>query len=121
VIEPQGDARSALWIYKQLGERLGIGDFFQYSDEEDYLRQQLAPLGTSLEEVRAKGYAELPHGAAETYRWNTPSGKIELKSSTLYAAGFVSVPTWEEPPDGQGSSPNAIWHPEQSVAAQIRR
>ncbi|HET6846684.1 MAG TPA: molybdopterin-dependent oxidoreductase, partial [Anaerolineales bacterium] len=98
VIEPQGDARSALWIYKQLGERLGIGDFFQYSDEEDYLRQQLAPLGASLEEVRAKGYAELPHGAAETYRWNTPSGKIELKSSTLDAAGFVSVPTWEEPP-----------------------
>ena len=25
VIEPQGDAKSALWIYKQLGERLGLG------------------------------------------------------------------------------------------------
>ena len=30
VIEPQGEAKSALWIYKQLGERLGLGDFFQY-------------------------------------------------------------------------------------------
>ncbi len=60
VIEPQGEAKSALWIYKQLGERLGISDFFQYKDEEDYLRQQLAPLGRLLEEVRATGYAELP-------------------------------------------------------------
>ncbi len=45
VIEPQGEARSALWIYKELGKRLGLGDFFQYKDEEDYLAQQLAPLG----------------------------------------------------------------------------
>jgi thiosulfate reductase/polysulfide reductase chain A len=102
VIEPQGEAKSALWIYKQLGERLGLGDFFQYIDEEDYLRQQLTPLGVSLEEVRAKGYAELsetPH-SNETNEpsWNTPSGKIELYSDTLAKVGFPGVPTWEEPP-----------------------
>lgn len=102
VIEPQGEAKSALWIYKQLGERLGLGAFFQYADEEDYLRQQLAPLGISPEEVRTKGYAEVketPH-AAETLEksWNTPSGKIELYSETLAKVGFPSVPTWEEPP-----------------------
>ena len=102
VIEPQGEAKSALWIYKQLGERLGLGEFFQYADEEDYLRQQLAPLGISLEEVKTKGYAELketPH-AAETLEksWSTPSGKIELYSETLAKVGFPGVPTWEEPP-----------------------
>ncbi|HEX7541399.1 MAG TPA: molybdopterin-dependent oxidoreductase [Anaerolineales bacterium] len=102
VIEPLGEAKSALWIYKQLGERLGLGDFFQYTDEEDYLRQQLTPLGVSLEEVRAKGYAELsetPH-SNETNEpsWNTPSGKIELYSDTLAKVGFPGVPTWEEPP-----------------------
>ena len=58
VIEPQGEAKSALWIYKQLGERLGLGDYFQYEDEEDYIRQQLAPLGLSLEELKVKGYLE---------------------------------------------------------------
>ncbi|MGE5072371.1 MAG: molybdopterin-containing oxidoreductase family protein [Anaerolineae bacterium] len=98
VIEAQGKARSALWIYKQLGERLGMSDFFQYQDEEDYLRQQLAPLGASLSEVRARGYVELPKGEVEAYSWNTPSGKIELKSSTLESAGFDAVPTWQEPP-----------------------
>ncbi len=102
VIEPQGEAKSALWVYKQLGERLGLGDFFQYKDEEDYLRQQLAPTGISLEEIKAKGYVELKEtqhiGESTEMAWNTPSGKIELFSDTLAKVGFSGVPTWEEPP-----------------------
>ena len=98
VIEPQGEGKSALWIYKQLGDRLGISDFFQYKDEEDYLAQQLAPLGVSLADVRKRGYVDLPAGEVDLSKWDTPSGKIELKSSTLESAGFASLPTWEEPP-----------------------
>ncbi len=131
VIEPQGEARSALWIYKQLGERLGLGDFFQYDDEEDYIRQQLAPLGISLEEVKAKGYAEVPEashaGESSEPTWNTPSGKIELYSDTLAKAGFPGVPTWEEPPQpdedqfylltGKVAAVHAIRHAEQPIAS----
>jgi thiosulfate reductase/polysulfide reductase chain A len=98
VIEPQGDTKSALWIFKHLGERIGIADFFQYADEEDYLNQQLAPTGVSLEEVMKNGYVELPEGEPEMYKWNTPSGKIEIKSSTLENADLSSIPAWEEPP-----------------------
>jgi thiosulfate reductase/polysulfide reductase chain A len=99
VIEPQGEAKSALWIYKQLGERLGLGDFFQYIDEEDYLRQQLAPLGTPLEEVKSKGYAEMPPKDENgEITFNTASGKIEVYSETLGKAGFSPWPAWEEPP-----------------------
>ncbi len=99
VIEPQGEARSALWIYKQLGERLGLGEYFQYTDEEDYLRQQLAPLGINLEEVKLKGYAEMPPTDDDgEITFNTPSGKIEVYSETLKNAGFSPWPTWEEPP-----------------------
>lgn len=99
VIEPQGEAKSALWIYKQLGERLGLGDYFQYEDEEDYLRQQLKPLGVGLEEVKAKGYAEMPAEERNgEITFSTPSGKIEIYSETLKRAGFSPWPTWEEPP-----------------------
>ncbi len=99
VIEPQGEAKSALWIYKQLGERLGLGDYFQYADEEDYIRQQIAPLGVSLESLKFKGYAELPaHEVSEEISFSTPSGKIEIYSETLAKAGFSPWPTWEEPP-----------------------
>jgi thiosulfate reductase/polysulfide reductase chain A len=98
VIEPQGEARSALWIYKQLGARLGLGDYFQYTDEEDYLRQQLAPLGVTLEELRASGSFK-PYAAPKPHEnlFNTPSGKIEVYSETLANAGFAPLPTWEEP------------------------
>lgn len=98
VIEPQGEAKSAMWIYKQLGEKLGLGEFFQYKDEEDYLQQQLAPLGQSLEEVRTKGYAQMPAEGATEFTWNTASGKIELYSETLSKAGFDGVAKWQEPP-----------------------
>ncbi len=105
VIESQGEARSALWIYKQLGERLGLGDFFQYTDEEDYLQQQLAPTGASLDTLRLRGYIDLPPAEAPSeLRWNTPSGKIELYSSTLEQGGFDPLPNWEEPPQPKPSA-----------------
>ena len=99
VVEPQGDARSALWIYKQLGERLGLGDFFQYEDEEDYIRQQLEPLGLSLDELKVKGYLEPEvEEDSDEIVFNTPTGKIEIYSATLGNAGFSPWPTWDEPP-----------------------
>jgi thiosulfate reductase / polysulfide reductase chain A len=99
VIEPQGEAKSALMIYKELGNRLGLSEFFQYTDEEDYLRQELAPLNVSLDEIRLRGYIDLPEGAVESeFKWSTPSGKIELYSESLGKQGFDSVPVWQEPP-----------------------
>ena len=107
MIEPQGEAKSALWIYKQLGERLGLGDYFQYEDEEDYIRQQLAPLGVSLEDVKAQRLRSNSRPATKSrsaFTWNTPSGKIEIFSETLARVGFPGVPDWQappEPPQGQ--------------------
>jgi thiosulfate reductase / polysulfide reductase chain A len=99
VIEPLGEGRSALWIYKQLGERLGLGDFFQYKDDEDYIRQQLEPLGANLEEVKKKGFVELPkHETGGEITFKTTSGKIEVYSETLKNSGFSPWPSWEEPP-----------------------
>ncbi|MEJ2748671.1 MAG: molybdopterin-dependent oxidoreductase, partial [Anaerolineae bacterium] len=103
-IEPMGEAKSALWIYKQLGERLGLGDYFQYDNDEDYIRQQIAPLGLSFDELKQHGYVELPdtselQTANYTPTFNTPSGKIEVYSETLVNAGFSGYPTWEAPPE----------------------
>lgn len=98
VIEPQGEAKSALWIYKQLGERLGLKEFFQYQDEVDYLRQQIAPIDGNLDELMTKGYLEIESKEKDDFYFNTPSGKIEVYSETLKNAGFSPWPTWEEPP-----------------------
>ena len=101
VIEPQGDAKSALWIYKQFGERLGLGDFFQYEDEEDYISQQLAPLGVTLDDIRAQGYVELPTDgeASRASAGIPPAARSSCISETLARVGFPGVPTWQEPPE----------------------
>lgn len=98
VIEPQGEAKSALWIFKELGTRLGIGDFFQYADEKDYINQQLKPLGVNVDQIAMHGYAKLPSGDKSEFTWSTPTGKIEIYSATLEKGGFKPLPEWEEPP-----------------------
>jgi thiosulfate reductase / polysulfide reductase chain A len=100
-MEPIGESKSALWIYKQLGERLGLGDYFQYKDEVDYLNQQLAPLGTTVNDIAEQGYwekPETPESGSEEIKFNTLSGKIEIASETLRTAGQPAVPTWQAPP-----------------------
>ena len=131
VIEPQGEAKSALWIYKQLGERLGLGDFFQYRDEEDYLNQQLAPLGVSLDEVRQQGLRRPARRRRPTSanRRGTPQRQDRTLLATLDKAGFPGVPhvggtarTRRRavlPADRQGGAVHPVWHPEQPAAAQV--
>jgi thiosulfate reductase / polysulfide reductase chain A len=97
-VEPLGESKSGLWIFKELAARLGLQDYFQYKDEEDYLRQQLQPLGVTLEEVKAKGFYRPPAQTQDPFKWATPSGKIELSSALLAKANFPAVPTWQEPP-----------------------
>ena len=101
VVPALGESKSALWIFKELGTRLGLQDYFQYKDEEDYIRQQLKPLGISLEELKAKGHYRPPakaEHASEELKFNTPSGKIELNSASLAKNNFSAVPVWQEPP-----------------------
>ncbi len=77
-VKPLGESKSALWIFKELGTRLGLADYFAYKDEVDYLQQQIKPLGISLEELKAKGYYRPPAPAetAQELKFDTPSGKI---------------------------------------------
>lgn len=98
-VKPLGESQSALWIFKELGTRLGLQDYFQYKDEEDYLQQQLKPLGVTLDQVKAQGYYRPPAAEeANVYQFNTPSGKIELAASALKTAKYPTVPSWDEPP-----------------------
>jgi thiosulfate reductase/polysulfide reductase chain A len=103
-VAPLGESKSGLWIFKELGNRLGLGDYFTYKDDEDYLRQQLEPINVSLEELKQRGYYPMPVAAAaeaaaeKTLSWSTPSGKMELASDTLRNSNFSPVPVWEEPP-----------------------
>jgi thiosulfate reductase/polysulfide reductase chain A len=96
-------------ILKQIGERLGIGDYFPYKNMDDLVRWQLADTGFSLEDFDEKGfvaYCKDPifWDREEEIRFKTPSGKIEFKSSLLEDAGYPhSRPTKriDAPPEGK--------------------
>ena len=97
-VPPLGESRSGLEIFKELGNRLGLDQYFPYKDPEDYLRQQLADLPVTLEDLKYHGYYALPPATEPTTPvFTTTSGKVELASAVLEKSGFAAVPQWEPP------------------------
>lgn len=100
LIEPLFDSKQGLEIFKLIGERLGLHDYFNYKNSEDYLRIQASTLPISFEDLKREGYYQPPPEIAKSEEivFNTPSKKVELESSLLKNNNFNAVPTWEEPP-----------------------
>ena len=98
-VPPRYDTRPGAIILKQLGERLGIGQYFPYETMEDLVRWQLEGTGFTLEDFDAKGF--VAYGKRQIFwdrkdglKFKTPSGKIELVSSLMESAGFPSFPPY---------------------------
>jgi thiosulfate reductase/polysulfide reductase chain A len=102
-VTPRYDTRPGWQILKQLGERLGVGQYFPYETIEDIWNFQLQDMEVKIEDFDAKGFVVLTD---ETLLWNrekgikfkTPSGKIELVSPILESAGFPSFLPYATPP-----------------------
>lgn len=110
VVKPKYKSKPAWWICKQLGERLGLHDYFNYNDFEDVIKWQLNKLGTSLDEMKKVGVKKFDRKSGplfiedgEDYIFNTASGKIEFYSNDLASKGFDPIPVYTahpEPPQG---------------------
>lgn len=110
VVKPKFDSKPAWWMAKQLGDRMGLGEYFKYNDYEEVIAWQLKEMGTSLKEMkkvgvkmypRTEGPLYIPEGA--DYEFNTNTGKIEFYSTDLAMAGFDGLPSYtahEEPESG---------------------
>lgn len=108
--EPLYETKPAWWIAKQLGERLGLHDFYNYNDFSEVLDWQLKQVGSSLEEMKKTGIKFFPEKATslylepdQDYVFPTASGKIELYSAELESLGFDPMPVYtahEEPSEG---------------------
>lgn len=110
VVEPVGDARPSWQIWKELGEQLGLGQFYPWQDMQTRQLYQLNGDHALSAELRQKGYrewgiplllrepemvrqftAQYPAAVAvdsdgtygEQLRFKSPSGKIELYSEEL--------------------------------------
>ncbi len=89
LVEPRGEAKSDLDIWKALSQRLGFGNYFDYSIDE-FLEQGLEELkekGITLERIKQEKRLELPveHVPWRKGQFQTPSGKYEFYSERAAA------------------------------------
>lgn len=99
VVEPLFDSKPSWWIARELGLKLGLEAYFPWKTIEEYLETRLKSAGLSLEQLKSKGVirqAQVPM-YTQTPTFKTPSGKIELYSERLAAAGFDPLPKYTPP------------------------
>jgi thiosulfate reductase / polysulfide reductase chain A len=99
-VEPKYETKPAWWIAKQIGERLGLGAYFNYSDYKEVIDWQLKQLGLSSGEMERTGVKKFARKTpayiepGSDYKFKTVTGKIELNSMELEKAGFDSMPVY---------------------------
>jgi anaerobic selenocysteine-containing dehydrogenase len=93
IADAPGEAKSDLWIWSQLAERLGFVEQFNYSREQ-FLEIGLSTLiqeGVSLDDLKKNGNLRLPTVQDVPwgdYLFNTPSRKYEFTSSLAESKGL---------------------------------
>ena len=106
---PLYESKPAWWMAKRLAEKLGLQRWFAWPNIEAFLDHSLRQVGSSLAEMQKIGLKTLKRQSplyfapGQEAAFDTPSGKIELHSPTLAAAGFDPVPRFtahEQPGEG---------------------
>lgn len=106
-VEPKNQTKPAWWIAKQLGERLGLGAYFNYNDYSEVLDWQLKQVGSSLEELKKIGVKKASRKTSPyiepgtDHQFKTASGKIQLYSHEMAEAGFDPMPVFTQHPEPQ--------------------
>ena len=105
-IAPLGEARSNVWLFSQLGQRMGFSEPCFNDTVDDLIEQALnapATQGITRQDLEAKRSIRLRGGNGDSLPFAdgvfaTPSGKAEFYSCALAAAGVDPLPTFH-PPD----------------------
>lgn len=126
VVEPIGESRSDWQFYLDLAVRMGYGADFWNGDMDACLREQLAPSGITLEELRnsprgifierepvviRSNNTETSNGFAASFK-NLPHGKVQCYNEYLggkencEGTGTLSyLPEYKGPPEGIAETP----------------
>jgi len=71
------DTKPNWLIYKELGEKMGFGDYFDFKDMEDYISRQLAPTGLTLDKMKEIGVWTPPGMKPFYIRANDPKASLD--------------------------------------------
>lgn len=115
VVQSLYESRADLEIIFDLASRLGLSEHFFNGDIVAALNYHLAPSGLTVQQLRAnrigiraaaktryQKYAEVD-ATGKPKGFSTPTGKIEIYSTTFAKAGYAPLPGMKEAGDGHGS------------------
>jgi anaerobic selenocysteine-containing dehydrogenase len=120
-IEPVGESRSNVWLFGQLGQRMGFSEACFRDQPEDIIRQALAidenghSANPGMEHITFESLEEEGHVPLSFHRdpeanpflpytcgtLPTPSGKIEFYSEQLAAMGQDPLPGFRPPTESR--------------------
>jgi anaerobic selenocysteine-containing dehydrogenase len=117
-IAPLGEARSNVWLFSQLGQRMGFPESCFRDSVDELIEQALhAPAMQNItrQELETKRSIRLQHASGAPLPFAdggfaTPSGKIEFYSSALAAEGLEPLPAFH-PADESRRGPDAHTFP----------
>jgi len=99
-IDAPGEARSATWVLRELACRLGLRDFFPWSDDAgpiDAILDHPSTGNATVARLEAEGgirALRVSHVAYPDLRFDTPSGKVEFFSSVAQGLGLPALPSY---------------------------
>ena len=109
-IEPPGEACSNTEMFRRLAAAMGYSEPSLHDDDKTLLRQALPSV--DLDELRRVGWLRAPYpddgrpfGDGE---FETPTGRVELASSTLESLGQPRTPAFVAPTEGPGGDPALV-------------
>jgi anaerobic selenocysteine-containing dehydrogenase len=102
VIPSAGETASDGYVVFELAKRLGFGDLFWDGDINAGLNAIIAPLGLTLDDLRAQPGGISVAGEPHYFRYRqegfkTPTGRIEIFSESFREAGENPLPQFVEP------------------------
>jgi len=104
ILDAPGEARSNTWVLRELARRLGVDDFFPWSDDDgpiDAILDHASTGHATVAKLRAEGgmrALRISHVAYPDLVFDTPSGKIEFVSDRARALGLPALPVHEDLP-----------------------
>ena len=98
VVEPQGETMDDAMIDLEIIRRMGMEVPHGWKTPQEFHDYQLEGMGITFEEFKEIGYiqGEVVYKRYENEGFDTPSGKVELYSSTLEKHGYDPLPYYVE-------------------------
>ena len=102
-----GECRDDKQILFDLAHRMGMNDDFPWKDVREFCNWTLEDTDIDFEEFKKIGIlaGKMRYRKYEQDGFDTPSGKVELRCSTLEKMGYDPLISYVEPPESPVSTP----------------